>query len=223
MLMIMCFQIFFKKEKTLYLGSSVFGRLTKYISTLALNSNLEWGVCILLRGNFPLCGNSVFNMKKDIFKMIWNFLFKIRYSNQMYSRNIFIPQCLKSETSAHVQLLITILYIPLGNILALLLLVGNLQLRIPLDKWGHKMTSWMWSHDFSWNFLQYVKYQHLNKPLSWLLDVTNLAKGQCKIYRPEYSFQKSHVIQSLTNFIYQKVSLMYVSNPYHVKKLVNNV
>ena len=129
MLMIRCFQIFLKKEKTLYplyLGSSVFGRLTKYISTLALNSNLGWGVCIPLRGNFPLCGNSVFNMKKDIFKKIWNFIIKIRYSNQMYSRNIFISLCLKSETSAHVRLLITILYILLGNILALLLLVGNL-------------------------------------------------------------------------------------------------
>ena len=40
-----------KKEKTLYLGSSVFGRLTKYISTLAFNPNLGRGVFI------PLCGN----------------------------------------------------------------------------------------------------------------------------------------------------------------------
>ena len=111
----------------------------------------------------------------------------------------------------------------IGKYLGIIIISWKLTLRIPPDKWGHRMTSWMWSHDFSWNFLQYVKYQHLNKPLSWILDVTNLAKGQCKIYWPEYIFQKSHVIQSLTNFIYQKVSLMYVSNPYHVKKLVNNV
>ena len=35
------------------------------------------------------------------------------------------------------------------------------------------------------------------------MEVTNLAKGQCKIYRPEYIFRKNHVIKltkSLTNF-----------------------
>ena len=42
------FSDFIKKEKTLYLGDSIIGRLTKYI------------VCIPLRGNFSLCGNSVF-------------------------------------------------------------------------------------------------------------------------------------------------------------------
>ena len=52
----------------------------------------------------------------------------------MYSRNIFTPLGLKSETSTNVQLVITLLYILLRNILAL-------ALRIPLDKWGHKMTS----------------------------------------------------------------------------------
>ena len=34
---------FIKKEKTLYLGSSVFGRLTEYISTLVFNPNLVRG------------------------------------------------------------------------------------------------------------------------------------------------------------------------------------
>ena len=42
------FSDFIKKEKTLYLGDSIIGRLTKYI------------VCIPLCGNFSLCGNSVF-------------------------------------------------------------------------------------------------------------------------------------------------------------------
>ena len=52
----------------------------------------------------------------------------------MYSRSTSTPSGLKSETSAHVQLVLTLLYILLRNILAL-------TLRIPLDKWGHKMTS----------------------------------------------------------------------------------
>ena len=47
---------------------------------------------------------------------------------------MFTPLGLKSETSADAQLVITLLYILLGNILALIL-------RIPIDKWGHKMTS----------------------------------------------------------------------------------
>ena len=68
----------------------------------------------------------------------------------MYSKNIFTPLGLKSELSAHAQLMITLLYILLRNILAL-------ALGIPLDKWGHKMMSWMWSYDFSWNFLQFVE------------------------------------------------------------------
>ena len=53
------FSDFIKKEKTLYLGGSVFGRLTKYISTLDFKPNLGSGVCIPLRRNFSLCGNSV--------------------------------------------------------------------------------------------------------------------------------------------------------------------
>ena len=53
------FSDFIKKEKTFYIGNSVFGRLTKCISTLAFNPNLGSGVYIPLRGNFSLCGNSV--------------------------------------------------------------------------------------------------------------------------------------------------------------------
>ena len=68
----------------------------------------------------------------------------------MYSKNIFTPLGLKSELSAHAQLVITLSYILLRNILAL-------ALGIPFDKWGHKMMSWMWSYDFSWNFLQFVE------------------------------------------------------------------
>ena len=52
----------------------------------------------------------------------------------MYSRNTFTPLGLKSERSTHVQLMSTLLHIPLRNILALIL-------RITLDKWGHKMMS----------------------------------------------------------------------------------
>ena len=51
----------------------------------------------------------------------------------MYIRNIFTPLGLKSETSVHAQL-VSLLYILLRNILAL-------TLRIPLDKWGHKITT----------------------------------------------------------------------------------
>ena len=54
------FSDFIEKEKTLYLRGSAFGRWTKYTSTLAFNPNLGSGVCIPLRGNFSLCGNSVF-------------------------------------------------------------------------------------------------------------------------------------------------------------------
>ena len=54
------FSDFIKKEETLYLGGSVFRRLRQYISTLGFKSNLGSGMCIPLRGNFSLCGNSVF-------------------------------------------------------------------------------------------------------------------------------------------------------------------
>ena len=54
------FPNFTKKEKTLCLGGSAFGRLTKHISTLAFNPDLSSGVCIPLRGKFLLCVNSVF-------------------------------------------------------------------------------------------------------------------------------------------------------------------
>ena len=52
----------------------------------------------------------------------------------MYNRNIFTSLGLKSETSAHAQLVVALLYILLRNIFAL-------TLKIPLDKLGHKMTS----------------------------------------------------------------------------------
>ena len=47
----------------------------------------------------------------------------------MYSRNIFTQLGLKSEAFVHAQLVITLLYILLRNILAL-------TLKIPLDKMG---------------------------------------------------------------------------------------
>ena len=96
-----------------------------------------------------------------------------------------------------------------------------------MKKWGHKMMSWMWSRDFSWtsynvcNFLVEVSTfkQAIN---SWLLGITNSAKGQYKIYRPQYIFRKRRVfklIKSMTNFIYQKSNSMQVSNSYHIKNL----
>ena len=51
------------------------------------------------------------------FKKAWNFLTKFWYSDLMFSRNVFIPLCLKSEVSAHAQLAITLLYILLANML----------------------------------------------------------------------------------------------------------
>ena len=134
-----------KKEKTLYLGSSVFGRLTKYISTLPLTLIWVEGCSFHFAEIFTLWKLSFHIVY--IFKETWNLLTEIWYSNQMYIRNISTHLGLKSETSAHTQLVITLLYILLRNIL-------TLTLRILFDKWGHKMTSWMWSHDFSWNFLQ---------------------------------------------------------------------
>ena len=38
----------------------------------------------------------------------------------------------------------------------------RLTLRIPLKKWGHEMTLWMWSHNFSWNFSQCVQLVNVN-------------------------------------------------------------
>ena len=101
----------------------------------------------------------------------------------------FTPLGWKSKSSAHAQLMITLLYILLRNIFAL-------ASRITLDKWGRKMTSWMWSYDFSWYFLQFVQLFSRNVYISsWLLDATNLAKEECKIYRPQYIFRKNYVIK----------------------------
>ena len=46
------FSDFIKKQKILYLRGSVFGRLAKYISTLAFNLNLGSGIRIPLRRSF---------------------------------------------------------------------------------------------------------------------------------------------------------------------------
>ena len=118
----------------------------------------------------------------------------------MFSRNIFTYLCLKSETSGHAQLMSILLYMLLANILH-----GyswKLTLRVPLDKWGHKMTPSMWSSDFSWK-------QSIKQAIKLTLNAKKkLAKGQRKIYRREYVFRESHVInliKLLNNFIYQKV------------------
>ena len=37
------------------------------------------------------------------------------------------------------------------------------KLRIALDKWGHNMTSWTWSSDFSWNFLQCLQLYQVDE------------------------------------------------------------
>ena len=45
----------------------------------------------------------------NIFKEAWSFLTKFQYFNEMLSRNILTTLCLKSETSVHAQLAITLL------------------------------------------------------------------------------------------------------------------
>ena len=116
----------------------------------------------------PLRGNSVCILFISS-KKAWNFLTKFWYSDQMFSRNIFTYLCLKSETSGHAQLMSILLYMLLANILH-----GcswKLTLRVPLDKWGHKMTPSMWSSDFSWkqSIKQAIKLT-LNAKKNWQKD-----------------------------------------------------
>ena len=60
----------------------------------------------------------------------------------MYSKNIFTPLHLKSETSAHAQFVINLLYmlLALTNILACYHWTTYIEV-ILVRKWGHKMKS----------------------------------------------------------------------------------
>ena len=86
--------------------------------------------------------------------------------------------------------------------------------------------SWLLFHTYYWEISWHGVRWKLTVRMPLHKWGYKMAKGQCKIYKPEYIFRKSHVIKlikSLTNCIYQRVSSMYVSNPYHVKKLGNNI
>ena len=51
----------------------------------------------------------------------------------------------------------------------------------------------VWSRDFSsYSVCNFFVEISTFKPYSWLLDETNLAKGQCEIYKPKYIFRKRH-------------------------------
>ena len=95
----------------------------------------------------------------------------------------------------------------------------NLSLRIALDKWRNEVTRWCRECDHvtfpgtSYNVCNFlVEVSTFKQAIKgWLLDVTNSAKRQYKIYRPQYIFRKSRVfklIKSMTNFIYQKSNSM---------------
>ena len=95
----------------------------------------------------------------------------------------------------------------------------NLSLRIALHKWRNEVTRWCRECDHvtfpgtSYNVCNFlVEVSTFKQAIKgWLLDVTNSAKRQYKIYRPQYIFRKSRVfklIKSMTNFIYQKSNSM---------------
>ena len=85
-----------------------------------------------------------------IFKNAWNILTKFWYCDQIFSGNVFWDPYAKVLKHLHMRSLRLLFYtyywqIPWHDIL-----------RIPFDKWGHKMTSQMWLRYFSSNFLQFL-------------------------------------------------------------------
>ena len=112
-----------------------------------------------------------------IFTKAWNFSTKFWYSNQIFSRNILTSLCSKSKTSANAQFVIILLYILLLKAISWHGISWKLTLRIPLDKWGHKITLWIRSRGFSWNLLQCL--QLLSK-MSTFTQAINLTFGRSK-------------------------------------------
>ena len=81
----------------------------------------------------------------------------------------------------------------------------------------------MWPNDVSWKYFLMCSLLLQTYALAIKLKIgrNNLLKNQCAIYRPEYVLRKEDVInliKSLTNFIYKRVSSMYLSGSHHVKK-----
>ena len=81
----------------------------------------------------------------------------------------------------------------------------------------------MWPNDVSWKYFLMCSLLLQTYALAIKLKIgrNNLLKNQCAIYRPEYVLRKEDVInliKSLTNFIYKRVSSMYLSASHHVKK-----
>ena len=68
----------------------------------------------------------------------------------MFRKNIFTALFLKSETSAPAPVTITPLCILFADILTWYQLETYIE--DPLEKWSHKVTSRIWSRDFSWKF-----------------------------------------------------------------------
>ena len=67
------------------------------------------------------------------------------YPDEMFSASISTALCLKSETLAHAKLAITRLKILVANFLTWYQFGAYIG-----DKCGPYMTSWIWSHEFSW-------------------------------------------------------------------------
>ena len=108
MLIITCFHILRKKRK-------VFTWEVQFL--VDWQNNLGTGRREVGRGGGSASWNFSFHIVY-IFKKPWNFLTKTWYSDQMHNRKICTPLCLKSETFANAQLMITFSYILLRNILA---------------------------------------------------------------------------------------------------------
>ena len=101
----------------------------------------------------------------------------------MFRRNTFTPLYTKSETSAHVQIAITFLYILLANIL-----------------------TWHQLENFC-NFL--VEISTFKQTISFIFRRDEFGKRKVQNLQTRIHFWKSYVnklITSLINFIYQKVS-----------------
>ena len=98
-----------------------------------------------------------------------------------------------------------------------------------LLKNGHNMTPWMWSCDFSWNFLQ--RFNFLVEMLTFKqgIKVTSgrnrFGKRTVQNLQTRMHFSKKlcdQVDKIIARLHYQKVSPMLISKSYHVKKLVIN-
>ena len=101
-------------------------------------------------------------------------------------------------------------------------------LRIMFDKWGHKVTSWMWSRDFSWVFLQCVqllgrnvKIQAIYKVDIWTqyfwqkdsakLTDQNLFSEKVKWSKVEKIIDQIHLSKSIPNVTWKFISYQWIT------------